>query len=71
MSLRVEPYYPRFGCLAMILPTLDGAPWVVVAPNGRILSKHGDDVAGARAKALWHNTTATAEEQREWASRSL
>jgi hypothetical protein len=67
MDFQVEPYNARFGCLA--INHWESGQWVVVAPNGKVLSKHGADVVGARDKALYINATATPEEQREWAAR--
>ncbi len=65
--MKVEPYNPTIGCLALRIPKLSA--WVVVAPNGQILSKHGIDEAGARNQAMFNNLTVTAEERDEWAAR--
>ena len=65
MASQAEPYNPSFGAVAMNL----NRQWVVVAPNGRILSRFGVDEAGARNYALYVNATSVKEESEAWAAR--
>lgn len=60
--MRFEPYDASIGCLAVKIDHV----WMVVAPTGYVLSRHGNDEYAARNQAQFNNLTATEEELSEW-----
>lgn len=59
--MRVEPYDPSLGCLAIA----QGNKWLVVCPVGEIVARY-DDEYEARNDALYRNLTENYPQEDRW-----